>query len=188
MKSFLPTILPTLCFTLFSTISAVSFADIEKGKTYQTLVNLHTDPNKKLAYTMNYQLTGGLIPVCSDIKIKKVKKKYIQFDYKGVEYLYKWDGHTRKAGKSTQDVAALFFGEKCDEKKIKSLSKTDQDGIRKGEPLLGMTRQGVLFAMGRPPFHVNADLEASSWMYWINRFNRVQIHFNEKGIVEEIKN
>lgn len=99
----------------------------------------------------------------------------------------KYDKHTRKSGVSFQDVLGDFFGEKCDEDKVKSLSELDRKGIRKGIPYEGMSRQGILFAMGRPPRHANPDLEAATWMYWLNRFKRKAIDFDEKGVVEEVR-
>ena len=63
----------------------------------------------------------------------------------------------------------------------------EQEGIRTGQPKVGMTREGVLFAMGRPPFHANADLKMPSWRYWKNRFSQMAVNFGEDGQVSSIQ-
>lgn len=169
---------------LFSGV--VVHSEIKEGDKLQTLSNLHPDLNKRLLYSINYQLPS-LIPVCSDIVVTSVKKKKIVFEWKEMEFTLKYDGHTKKAGIPLQKVAANFFGPKCDAEKIAKLSDIDRAGIRTGIPKAGMTRQGILYAMGRPPYHANPDLEAYTWMYWLNRFKRKAIDFNEKGIVSEVR-
>lgn len=164
-----------------------SFADIKKGDKLQTIANLHPDMQRFVLYTLNYQL-AGLIPVCSDVTITKVGKKKLEFDYKGQLYEIGYEGHSEKAGVSFQQaVQGIFFGPACDKAKIQSLSKADQDGIRFGQPSVGMTRDGVLIAMGRPPFHANPDLSAPSWHYWKNRYATMHVNFGEDGKVVSIQ-
>jgi outer membrane protein assembly factor BamE (lipoprotein component of BamABCDE complex) len=67
------------------------------------------------------------------------------------------------------------------------LSKIDQDGIAAGRAQVGMTRQGVLYAMGRPPFHANPSLDSSEWMYWRNRFGKTAVQFDESGKVTNVR-
>ena len=173
-------------FIIISTISQLAVSEITKGK-YQTLANLHSDVNRALLYTLNYQLQGGLIPMCEEIEITKIKKKALVFIWQGREFTMKWEKHTKGAGKSLQDVAQVFFGDKCDADKVKKLSKVDQDGITRGVPIVGMSKQGVLYALGRPPFHANYSTEANNWTYWRNKFARMVITFDEKGKVSSIR-
>ena len=170
---------------LLACLSLPSIAEISKGK-YQTLANLHPDLNRALIYTANYQLQGGLIPMCSEVEVKKVKKKALVFVWQEREYTLKWEKHTKNAGKSLQDVAQLFFGEKCDADKVKKLSKVDREGIEAGVPMIGMSKQAVLYAMGRPPFHANYSTDAKIWTYWRNKFARTTVTFDDKGIVKKI--
>lgn len=80
-----------------------------------------------------------------------------------------------------------FFGPKCDEAKLKSLSRLDKDGIKAGAPRVGMSKDGVLFAMGRPPEHATPSLESTYWLYWRNRFGKIGVEFDNKGKVTQIK-
>lgn len=158
--------------------------DLKEGDKLQTLSNLRHE--KQEIQSMNYQLPGRL-PICSDVTVKKVGKGSITFDAAGTEYEFVLDKHTKGADISLQQAAQTYFGPKCDEAKIKSLSKADQEGIAAGRPAVGMTRQGVLYALGRPPFHANPSLEVSEWMYWRNRFGRMAVSFDEQGKVTNVR-
>jgi hypothetical protein len=165
---------------------APSSGDIKKGDKLQTLANLHPDMQRHLLYTLNYQLPG-LIPVCSEVTITEVHNKKLAFLYQGTEFELEYDSFSKNAGISFQKAAQTFLGPACDKAKMQSLGKIDQDGIRNGRPHVGMTREGVLFAMGRPPYHVNMNLEADEWMYWRNRYGKLAVAFGDDGTVSNIR-
>lgn len=172
-----------------STICVVtpSLADIKKGDKLQTLANMHPDMQRRVLYTLNYQL-AGLIPVCSDVTVTNVGKKKLAFEYNGQEFEIAYEGFSEGAGVSFQKaVQAIYLGPACDKAKMQRLSKVDQEGIRSGQPRVGMTREGVLFAMGRPPFHANPDLSSSSWRYWKNRFAQMTVDFGDDGKVSSVQ-
>jgi hypothetical protein len=164
-----------------------SFADFKKGEKLQTIANLHPDMQRHVLFTLNYQ-QAGLIPVCSDVTVVKSGKKKLTFEYMGQEFEIGYEGYTEKAGVSFQEaVAKLYFGKSCDKAKLKSLGKIDQEGIRTGQPKVGMTRDGVLFAMGRPPLHANLDLGLGAWHYWRNRYGKLVVNFGDDGKVASIQ-
>jgi hypothetical protein len=168
-------------------VTTSSFADIKKGDKLQTIANLHPDMQRHVLFTLNYQLPG-LIPVCSDVTITKASKKKLEFEYNGQLFEIAYEGFTEGAGVPfLKAVEGIYFGKACDKTRMQSLSKVDQDGIRSGQPKVGMTRDGVLFAMGRPPFHANPDLASSSWRYWRNRFSQMVVNFGEDGKVASIQ-
>jgi hypothetical protein len=168
-------------------IAAPSLADIKKGDKLQTIANLHPDMQRKVLYSLNYQ-QAGLIPVCSDVTITKASKKKIVFEYNGQPFEIGYEGFTAGAGVSlSQAVEGMYFGKACDKAKIASLGKIDQEGIKSGQPRVGMTREGVQIAMGRPPFHANPDLTSSSWRYWRNRFGQLVVNFGDDGKVSSIQ-
>lgn len=170
-----------------SMIAVPSLADIKKGDKLQTLANLHPDMQRRVLFTLNYQLPG-LIPVCSDVTVTKVGKKKLEFEYSGQLFEIGYEGFTEGAGVSFQKaVQTLYLGTACNKVKMQSLSKVDQEGIRSGQPRVGMTRDGVLYAMGRPPFHANPDLNSPSWRYWKNRFSQMVVNFGEDGKVSSIQ-
>lgn len=161
---------------------------ITEGATVYALVNLHADAANNRLHAMNYQLPI-LMPICSEFIINDIETKVIELSYKGVEYNYLWDKYTRGAGQSLTENFALFFGKSCDEAKAKvnTLSELDQKGIKRGKPILGMSREGILLAMGRPPIHATPDLEADLWTYWVNRWARNVLEFDEAGKLKHIE-
>ena len=177
----------TITLGCSSTSDTGSVNGFNEGATLMTLVNLHPDPKRKVLYAVNYQLDGNMIPMCSEVKIEDINDKEIEFIYNGITYTYLWDKHTRKAGESLMQNISHFIGLQCDKNKAMSLSKLDQDGIKSGKPSVGMTKEGVLLAMGRPPIHATPSLDSSTWMYWINKFKKQAIDFDENGVVKEVR-
>jgi hypothetical protein len=165
---------------------APSGHEIKTGDKLQTLANLHPDMQRHELYTLNYQLPG-LIPVCSEVTVTKIASKKLSFTYQGQEFELAYDSFTHKANVSFQQAAQFYLGPACDHAKMKSLGAADQEGIRVGHPSVGMTREGVLFAMGRPPIHANADLSAPEWTYWKNRYVRMIVSFDGSGKVSGIQ-
>ena len=41
----------------------------------------------------------------------------------------------------------------------------------------GMSREGVILAVGYPPEHQTPSLEADQWSYWRNSHSRFQVYF-----------
>ena len=152
-----------------------------------TLVNLHPDQENRRLYSVNYQLPY-LMPVCTEVKITKFKKKRMNFQVveSGIEYDYNW--HKKATPGGLNQNVLQYFGTECPSEEIKTLSEVDQAGIKKGRASEGMTRRGIIIAMGYPPEHVTPNLEMDQWMYWMNRFNRNAIVFGEDGTVESIVN
>jgi hypothetical protein len=167
-------------------VNAQEKSGFQEDATMVALVNLHPDPKRKVLYAINYQLSS-ILPMCAKVKIEDIGKKEIEFVYEGVTYSYLWDKHTRKAGQSLEQNFKQYFGSSCDQAKVASLSQTDQSGIQSGKPKVGMTKEGILFAMGRPPIHANPSLDGNTWMYWSNKWTRRAIDFDDKGVVTQIR-
>lgn len=177
----------TVLLLAASICAATPALAVKKGDKLQTIANLHPDMQRHVLYTLNYQLPG-LIPVCSEVTIVKASKKAAVFQYNGQEFELAYDGFTKGAGVSFQQaVEDLYFGKACDKARMAKLGRVDQEGIKSGQPKVGMTREGVLFAMGRPPFHANPDLASSSWRYWRNRFSQMVVNFGDDGKVASIQ-
>jgi len=162
------------------------FAEIKKGDKLQTLSNLHPDMAHRLLYTINYQIPG-LIPVCSEVVVKEIGKSEIEFEYAGLVYTMEYEKYTKGAGVSFQAALDYYFGPACDQAKLKAVSKVDKEGITSGQPRVGMTKDGILFALGRPPIHATPSLEANYWTYWKNRYAKTALIFDEHGKVTDIK-
>ena len=69
---------------------------------------------------------------------------------------------------------------------ISSLSENDQKGIQKGKAYKGMTKNGVMMALGYPATHQTPSLKSDKWTYWTNRFGTIVVNFDEKDIVTNV--
>lgn len=168
--------------------AATNKAGIIEGATVYSLVNLHADAANNRLHAMNYQLPK-LMPICSEFVIDDIETKVIEMSHKGIKYTYLWDKYTKNSGQSLNANFALFFGKSCNEAKAKvsTLSALDQKGIKRGKAIKGMSKEGILLAMGRPPIHATPDLEGDIWTYWINRWARNVLEFDESGKLKHIE-
>ncbi len=150
-----------------------------------TLVNLHPDEARKRLYSVNYQ-QAGLLPLCTRVKIESVSSREMKFRLAdgGREYDYIFHNSMRDPVQKHLDK---HFGPSCDKSKIQHMSKIDQDGIRAGQAIEGMTKDAVILAIGYPPEHATPTTEANAWKYWKNRFGTMTVHF-ENGKVVRVQN
>ena len=150
-----------------------------------TLTNLHPDEKNHRLYSVNY-LQPGLIPVCSEIEVVDQGRKKFVFRVKATGRTYSYLDHKQSA-EPFEDHLRRFFGTACDQNRIDSLGQKDKNGILTGTVSRGMTKQGVIFALGHPPRLENPDpMKSLRWKYWVNRFDTKAIEFNDKGIVTTI--
>jgi hypothetical protein len=151
-----------------------------------TLTNLHPDPNRNKLFSVNFQ-QPGLIPLCTEVEIVKVKNRKIIFKVKDTGMEYKYLNH-KTAGEDLRTNAARYFGKECVKDKVTKLSEKDQLGISQGKALVGMSKQGVIYAIGYPPLGATPSTDVNNWKYWFNRFNTFAVTFNADGIVTQVIN
>lgn len=63
----------------------------------------------------------------------------------------------------------------------------DREGVRQGRALPGMSKNGVLTALGYPPKNLTPDLDADVWTYAKNRESDLVVDFTEDGLVARVK-
>ena len=141
-----------------------------------TLTNLHPDSKRALLYSANYQ-QDGMIPVCTEVKQLERNKKDMYFEVAGTKYHYELHGGTTPEG--LEPNLAKYFGESCDQAKaaMKGMSTADQNGIKAGIAMVGMSKQAVILAMGYPPTVRTPSTDGDSWTYWRNRWITTVITF-----------
>jgi hypothetical protein len=144
------------------------------GRELYTLTNLHPDPAGKLLYSINYQ-RSGFIPICTRVHVTESTNKGIAFVAYGVTYAYWFRDEYMTEGRETH--LRRYFGEECD--RGESLSPEDRRGIAAGTVAAGMTKAGVIKAIGYPPPHATPDLEAHEWRYWRSRFDTFLVRFDD---------
>jgi hypothetical protein len=151
-----------------------------------TLTNLHPDEPRSRLFAVNYQ-QAGLIPVCTAVTLLERNAKRLVFrnDASGKTYEYYYH---EAALEPFGDHLARYFGTSCPRAALDRLPTLDRQGVAHGKALVGMSRQGVIFAMGYPPPHATPSLDGNRWLYWTNRFNKVAVLFDDTGHVLAIEN
>ena len=79
---------------------------------------------------------------------------------------------------------ARYFGTACPN--VTAMSPADQAGIQQGQVFQGMTKQGVIMAVGYPPEHRTPSLQQDTWYFWGARNRTYQVYF-ANGIVTAIQ-
>jgi hypothetical protein len=151
-----------------------------------TLANLHPDEQRSRLFAANYQ-QGGLIPVCSEVALLDRNGKRLVFSVKATGRQYEYYYHEKAAAEPFPDHLARYFGKSCPRDEIAKLPAIDRKGIEQGKALVGMSKRGVVLAMGYPPRHVTPSLDADRWVYWTNRMNRIAVTFQD-GRVSGVQN
>jgi hypothetical protein len=67
------------------------------------------------------------------------------------------------------------------------LSPVDQEGIQAGQAKVGMTKQGVMIALGYPAKHKTPSTDSNAWVFWKNRMATLAVNFGQDGKVESIR-
>ncbi|MCG6971397.1 MAG: outer membrane protein assembly factor BamE, partial [Gammaproteobacteria bacterium] len=129
----------------------------------------------------------GLIPLCTEVEITKAGSRKVMFKIKDSGMEYKYLNH-KTAGEDLKTNALRYFGKECVKDKVAKLSAKDQEGISQGKALVGMSKQGVIYAIGYPPLGATPSTDATTWKYWFNRFNTFTVTFGADGIVTQVVN
>ena len=148
-----------------------------------TLVNLHPDEERRQLYSVNYQQLG-LIPRCTPVHIDATSNGGIKFTVTSSGRSYDYSFHDSLVEDREKHIAR-YFGAACPE--TPGLNPLDLQGIDKGQAGEGMTKNGVILALGYPPDHATPNTDSDNWIYWKNRWDRFVVKF-DNGIVASVMN
>jgi uncharacterized protein YcfL len=68
-----------------------------------------------------------------------------------------------------------------------NLSEVDQEGIRMGKATLGMSKEGVMIALGYPDKSRTPSTDLDTWVYSKGRFNMLTVTFSQDGKVGSMR-
>jgi hypothetical protein len=88
-------------------------------------------------------------------------------------------------GISTQDYIDLIMSPTP--VSYSGLTAEDLEGIKAGRAMIGMTKQGVMVALGYPAKSKTPSTDGNAWVYWKGRFNMLTVHFGDNGKVESLR-
>ncbi len=163
-------------------IKVKELANPYKDKLVYTTVNMRYDGQRsKGSYIAYNSLT--LLPVNSRVFIKKITQsgfilqipsgQIVSFAYKNT-----W------GGKPIDKIIPLLFSETNISAEISKFNERDTRGIKIGDALIGMSKKGVIVAMGYPAVHMTPSTDQDVWTYWENRFAKYKLTFKDDKIIE----
>ncbi len=185
----------TFCLALFVflVLPATSLQAAE-GKVLYNRFNIHAQADRdgllKASYA-NYTDPGDghvIIPPNTKLIIKPWKRFFKDYGFKfelpdGRKGVF--EVHVKRLGMSTADYLKLIMSDKP--VSLKELTSLDRKGVKQGKALVGMTKKGVMTALGYPSPHATPSLKDNTWKYWRNRFRTMDVEFNGKGRVSRIQ-
>ncbi|WP_432822454.1 hypothetical protein [Trichloromonas sp.] len=69
---------------------------------------------------------------------------------------------------------------------LDGLNATDRKGVADGKAYVGMTKPGVMTALGYPAVHKTPSPDSNSWTYWKDRFRTMRVEFDQAGKVSQV--
>ncbi len=153
-------------------------------------VNIHYQDNGKdsKASYANYTNPGAghmILSVNTPVKIKKWRRKgFIIIDEDTNREIFFEYSEGRMQMSQEEYLDKITSASKTD---LGRLSDKDRKGIKEGAAGAGMTKDGVMIALGYPATHKTPSPDSNTWIYWTNRFGTIAVTFDDNGIVSGIK-
>lgn len=145
---------------------------VDSQEQLYTQINLRANARGQMTSVQEWRGTE-VVPICTPVQIDAVGAREIRFTgtQSGQRFRYILHRSTRLP---VDDHVQRMFGSTCP---AATLDQQDAMGIQDGVPLPGMTRAGVVMAVGYPPEHRTPTLAANEWVYWGTAGN-VSVHFD----------
>jgi hypothetical protein len=180
----LPALLVVVCCSCESSQMSATGGD---GRLY-TRYNLHyvTERGKNKGSYANWTQYPGhdFVPYNSKLRVEPTGRRiyFITNDNMRIE----WEFNPDRMMMSSREYVNLIMSPTP--VSYEGLSDVDRQGITAGMAMVGMSKQGVLVALGYPAKHRTPSLEQNRWVYWKGRHNYYVVEFDESGNVAAIVN
>ncbi len=182
--------LVVLTFSACRTTRHVSHPESDSGK--YTKYNIHAQQSRrdiKASYAGYVDSGDGhfFIPAGSKILLPGKGYRYrngFWFTVANTGQRVFFEFHKGRMGMSEPEYIALITTDTP--ASLDHFSENDRKGIDAGKVYTGMTKEGVLTALGYPAKHRTPSLESNRWTYWRNRFVTMVVDFDENGIVRSV--
>ena len=189
LKRILTLSILAICVYLNPPLSQAEEKYILEGPVYLA-VNIHYQDSVrgiKASYA-NYTDSGaghGILAVNTPVQIKKGRRSgfIIVDDETNKEIVFEYN-KDRMHMSINECLEKITLPVKVD---LRSLSELDRKGIKEGVAKLGMSKKGIMMALGYPAAHKTPSLEDNRWIYWKDRIRTLIITFSDKGVVSHIR-
>ncbi|MBU8850116.1 MAG: hypothetical protein KOO64_11280 [Desulfobacterales bacterium] len=190
-KGFILVMIMIFSLTASGYINSGSVYASEKGKIVYNKYNIHIQQkstNNITAHCANWTgpFTGhGIIPPNTQIKILPWRNGFtlVQTD---TGHKIKFIFASKYMDMDKEKYIDTIFS--INKVSLDGLSSLDLKGVEQGKALKGMSRQGVMTALGYPAAHKTPSLNGREWIYWTNRFGTKAVLFDSSGKVSGVRN
>ncbi len=151
------------------------------GKVFYTKYNLHTysrGRDQRIATVIHYINCPGhsVLPYNTAVAVKKTRSGF-ELLVKGSGQVIYYEFKQKYANMSKDAYIALVLSNS--QVNYPELSDIDQKGIREGRPIKGMSKEGIMVALGYPAPAYTSSLKNDTWQYWNSRFIKCIIDFKD---------
>jgi hypothetical protein len=165
---------------LFSLPSA--FAADEVRYTRYNVHGQSKDGKTTKASYANFTNPGAghvIVPAGTKILLTAKSSRSFTFTYDQNSKKVVFEYHQPRMGMSVDEYLDRITS--LEPTSVDALSELDRKGVAEGRALFGMTREGVMTALGYPATHRTPSLDADTWVYWGNRFTTLAVEFDDAG-------
>jgi len=114
-----------------------------------------------------------LLPAGSKVDVGSSRHGFALTTEDGKEIIFEY---RRNLPMSVEDYIDRITSDKPFD--LDAFDSTDRKGIKAGKVYLGMSKKGVVAALGYPPVHKVTSLEDNAWTYWKDRYRTTIIEFS----------
>lgn len=157
-------------------------ADKLEGKVVYTQVNMHSLKGKVVTW-INYQV-DSLIPVNTRVTVDKISGSKVVFTLKETGQTLALKNKASRSGMDGLAWASKHFAPIP--VNLAKFKKSEREAIALAKAQPGMSKEAVIVALGYPPAHKTPSLDSPSWLYWINKWNKIAVEFGSDGKVKRI--
>lgn len=125
-----------------------------------------------------------LLPAGSEVAIAALRSGFT-IQVKGDSRKIAFEYQERNMGLSVEEYVAKITS--STPPSLATLSPIDREGVKVGKARVGMSKQGVLTALGLPPTHKTPSLDDNSWTYWKDKYRTLVVEFDGTGTVRAIR-
>ena len=162
-----------------------------KNNSLYTRYNLHyiTQKGNNVASYANLTDYPGhnVLPYNTKVEVKPWKRGYrITAVDAGIVILFDYKSQNMDGMRGSDYLDLILSPEPVS---YTGLATEDEQGIQQGKALVGMTKQGVMIALGYPAKHRTPSLDENTWAYWKGRLGNPRlVQFDGNGKVVSITN
>jgi hypothetical protein len=160
----------------FAAACGGGYALTQPDQTYYLQTNLRATSRGVVSSVLGWRGTD-VVPVCTPVRVTEIESRRILFEDAETGERFQYVLH-RSTRLGVEEHFARYFGTSC----APEVDAADLRGIEEGLVEVGMTRAGVLVALGYPPEHRTPSLTDATWTYWGDP-GRVLVSFGGDRVV-----